>query len=159
MVQFTKSALVAALLVAPAIAAPLSQGAEAEQEFTREFEETEVRDFDKGLDLEARAGGRGFALGASTFAAMIAARPLGESLATIFKRPKNPTFKRSFEDEDEIFERDYDEELELFEREFEDALEQRSPVQAQTLLKIGTFLGKKARWLIPLGGATGVGIG
>lgn len=132
--------------------------------FGRDVEDVEelgARNFDAAdLELDARAHGRGFALGGAAFAALLAARPLGESLATIVKRPKNPTFKRGMEDEDEVFGREFDDEMEMLEREYEDALEARSPaVQAKTLLKIGSLLGKHARWVIPTAGAAGVGIG
>ncbi|KAJ3515349.1 hypothetical protein NMY22_g14474 [Coprinellus aureogranulatus] len=60
----------------------------------------------------------------------------------------------------ELLVREFEEELELLEREYEEALEERSPaVQAKTLLKIGTFLGKSAKWVIPAAGAAGIGIG
>lgn len=136
------------------------------QQQPREFEDT---------DLEAREPGRGWEIGKKAFLAGSAAAAFGTMIAPVFKRPKNPTYKRGLEDED-IFERDFDEDLferdleidaDLFERYLEgeefygrefDELEERA-INPATLLRVGKALGRGVKYAVPAAGFAGFGLG
>jgi len=127
-------------------------------------EEVDARDYEDASDLEAR--GRGLALGGAAFAAAAAGAGFGQMIAPIFKRPKNPTYRRDFEedleerdyDEEDMFERDFDED-ELISREEFDELMERSPFNGAGLLKLGTALGKGVKYIVPAAGIGGAGLG
>ncbi|KAJ2933082.1 hypothetical protein H1R20_g3998, partial [Candolleomyces eurysporus] len=221
MVYVSKPVVVAALIIAPAIAAPVSDIAGSEEQYTREYEDSQFeareplrlnlgklksvgRGAGKALDrvgtvatiasifrsqpqgqqqprefedlgLEAREPGRGWELGKKAFLAGSAAAAFGTMIAPIFKRPKNPTYKRGFEDED-IFERDFDEDLferdfeidsDLLERYFDDEefygrefgeLEERA-INPGSLLRIGKALGRGVKYVVPAAGLAGFGLG
>lgn len=126
-------------------------------------------------ELEAREPGRGWEIGKKAFLASSAAAAFGGMIAPIFKRPKNPTYKRGFEDED-LFERDFDEDLferdleidaDLFERYFDDEefygrefdeLEERA-INPATLLRVGQALGRGVKYVVPAAGFAGFGLG
>ncbi|KAF5339892.1 hypothetical protein D9611_009128 [Ephemerocybe angulata] len=199
MVYVSKPLVVAALVITPSIAAPLTQVSEEQFEARDQYEDLDARgkfavarrvlhhtntaaghigtatslwsmikgQRDIDSDLEAR--GKGWELGKKMFASGAAAAAFGTLIAPIFKRPAKPVYNRDFEEEmyerdfeDDVFERDFDdEELELLARYLDEAaaLEGRSPNYGASLLKIGTFLGRKAKFLVPAAGAAGFGLG